>query len=261
MQTASAIPRPGIVVTRRGLAIVLAVLLAMGAAYVYLEMHFAYRAPGFPLAATPSLTLEFKEALGWQQFHSQFGQDKWIMACVFPGVRDGYYVDIGCGDGVIDSNSKALEDLGWKGIGVDPFPVNWEGRKGSLFREVVFSKKGETVQFRKAGFIGGIDHLIDAHRQRSAQSPVVEFTTTTIADILERAAAPLFIHYVSLDVEGAELDVLRAFPFAKHRVGAWTIEHNGEEPKRSQVRELLARHGYQLERQQLVDDWYVAEER
>jgi hypothetical protein len=66
---------------------------------------------------------------------------------------------------------------------------------------------------------------------------------------------------VSLDVEGAEYDVLQAFPFSTHRVGAWTIEHNNEEPKRSRIRSLLESHGYRFVRQQIADDWYVGPSR
>lgn len=259
MNTSVAVPRKGIEVTPKRMAFFLGGLLGFLAIYLFLEFHFSHRdqAGRFPAAPTPSLFLEIKQVLGLQEFHSQWGQDKWIVACVFPGVRDGYYVDIGCADGVRDSNTKALEDLGWTGIGIDPFPTNWDQRKGQLFREVVYSKKGEVVKFRQAGTLGGIDKHLGLYHDALKEQPLVEFTTTTIGDILERAKAPSFIHYVSLDTEGAEFEILRAFPFSKYRVGAFTIEHNGEEPKRSQIRQLLEKHGYRLERQHVVDDWYV----
>ena len=76
-------------------------------------------------------------------------------------------------------------------------------------------------------------------------------------DILARAAAPQFIHFMSLDVEGAELEALRAFPFDRYRVGAWTIEHNREEPKRSQIVALLAQHGYLRVNEWHQDDFFV----
>ena len=87
--------------------------------------------------------------------------------------------------------------------------------------------------------------------------PLVEFTTTTLADVLERANAPRFVHYVSIDTEGSELEVLKGFPLSDYRVGVFSIEHNGAKRKRQQIRALLERHGYRFVRQQLVDDWYV----
>jgi hypothetical protein len=69
-------------------------------------------------------------------------------------------VDVGSGDGVVSSNIKALEDLGWKGICIDPFPRNMEQRNCRLYKEVVYGVAGQKVRFRDAGFLGGIDDHI-----------------------------------------------------------------------------------------------------
>lgn len=227
------------------------------AAVVYLQHRFTYRFPGFPDGPSPSIRLELSQRLGWAQFYSQFGQDKWITGVVFPGVKNGYFVDVGSADGILYSNSKALENLGWKGVAVDPFPTNWSTRTCLLFREVVSSRKGDVVEFRLSGEIGGIVDTLGAYRTMTDKVPTVQLTTTTIADILQQARAPRYIHYVSLDVEGAEYDVLQAFPFSTHEVGAFTIEHNQEEPKRSRIRSLLESKGYRFVRQQVVEDWFV----
>ena len=113
------------------------------------------------------------------------------------------------------------------------------------------------IRFRQADVLGGIDELIEHHRAEVQSFPVVELTTTTLGDVLDRAKAPRFIHYISIDTEGSELEILEGLPFDRYSIGAFSIEHNGEEPKRQQIRELLAAHGYGLEREQLVDDWYV----
>ena len=234
---------------------VLAVLLAWGT----LEYASEYWHEPSPAARSPSIALEVKQDPGSQDFYAQFGQDKWIIHRVFPGVTDGYFVDIGAGDGIKDSNTKALEDLGWTGVAIEPFPTNWGSRKCTLFKEVVSSKKGEVVEFRMAGGWGGIDKHIGKMRNKVQTAPLVKLTTTTIGDILERADAPSFIHYVSLDIEGAEYEALKGFPFSKYKVGAFTIEHNSEEPKRRQIRELLKKNGYRFVRQRGVDDWYVSD--
>jgi hypothetical protein len=39
---------------------------------------------------------------------------------------------------------------------------------------------------------------------------------------------------MSLDIEGAELDALRGLSLDRYRFGAMAIEHNYEEPKRTQ---------------------------
>jgi len=233
-------------------------VLAVGVKSVsYLQHRYTYRFPGFPDAPSPSIPMELAQRFGWAQFYSQFGQDKWILGAVFPGVKNGYFVDVGSADGTVNSNSKALEDLGWTGVAIDPFPTNWSTRKCLLFREVVSRRKGDTVVFRVSGEVGGIEESLGKYRASTDKDPTVQLTTTTIADVLERARAPRYIHYLSLDVEGAEYEVLQAFPFSTHEVGAFTIEHNQEEPKRSLVRSLLESKGYRFVRQHVVEDWYV----
>jgi len=244
---------------RRTPWIVAAVLVALVAGgWAALERRFTYRFPGFPPARSPCLRLEIAERLGYRTFHSQFGQDKWILGAMFAGVDDGYFVDIGAGDAVILSNTKALEDAGWSGVCVEPFPVgDWSRRRAKLFEEVVYATAGEEVEFRMAGSHGGIDPHIDRWKDDVEAAGVVRLKTTTIGDVLARADAPRYIHYLSLDVEGAEFEVLLGFPFDDYRVGAMTIEHNGEEAKRRRVRDLLEANGYRFIREHVVEDWYA----
>lgn len=225
-----------------------------------LEYIFRYHFPGFPMARTPSLRLELYRTFGLQKLNGQFGQDLWIAGVVFPGVKDGYFVDIGAADGTFHSNTKALEDLGWTGVAIDPLPTNFDDRKAKLFKEVVSDKAGEVIEFRvniDTKGLSGMEKHLGKWKDAGGPKETLQFTTTTIGDILDRAGAPPFIHYISLDIEGAEEAALKGFPFDKYKVGAWTIEHNGEEPKRTNIRKLLEKNGYRFYKQQVVDDWYV----
>jgi FkbM family methyltransferase len=211
------------------------------------------------------IVVSAKEMLGLATFHSEFGQDKWVLEAVFPGVKNGFFLDVGSADGTIGSNTKALERKGRTGICIDPFPRNMEDRTCQMFKEVVFSQPGKLVKFRAAGNQGGVEDTLGAGLQslspedlaRAEKAPDVEFTTVTLGDILERAKAPSFIHFVSLDIEGAELHALRGFPFDKYRIGALDVEHNYEEPKRSEIEALMKSHGYKRVHSWYQDDFYV----
>ncbi len=196
------------------------------------------------------------------EYRGQLGQDKWILESVFPGVTRGYFLDVGSGDGVDISNSKALEDKGWTGICVDPFPKNMKTRTCQIFKEVVYSKAGKKIEFRTAGDYGGIDKHIIRYRQslRVITAGTVSLMTVTLGSILKRAKAPKFIHYMNLDIEGAELEAMKAFPFSRYKVGAITVEHNFVEPKRSKLKKLLQDNGYRLAKSLKWDDWYVLDE-
>ena len=192
------------------------------------------------------------------------GQDKWVSETVFPGVKNGFFLDVGSGDGTYMSNTKALEQKGWTGICIDPFPRNMQDRSCQIFKEVVFSKAGERVQFWAAEEWGGIiDDTFGVPKDKmqkyneALNARTVEFTTVTLADILERAKAPRFIHYVSMDIEGGELHALKGFPFDKYQIGALNVEHNYLEPKRGEIKALMESHGYERVHIWERDDYYV----
>jgi FkbM family methyltransferase len=244
---------------------VLLVAVALGSGYVGLKLGVRHQMNSecCQLPLSQSLIVSAKEKLGLATFYSQMGQDKWVSEKVFPGVKNGFFLDVGSGDGTFMSNTKALEQKGWTGICVDPFPRNMQDRSCHIFRDVVFSKAGERVKFWAADDWGGI--IEDSfgisknqmERYKNLNARTVEFTTVTLADILERAKAPRFIHYVSLDIEGGELHALKGFPFDKYQIGALTVEHNFREPKRSEIKALMESHGYKRVKASDRDDFYV----
>jgi hypothetical protein len=150
-----------------------------------------------------------------------------------------------------------LERHGWTGICIDPFPSNMEDRTCQMLKEVVFSAAGQKVQFQASGELGGVADTLGTWKDRAMKGRTVEFTTTTLADVLKRTNAPSFIHFMSLDIEGAELEALKAFPFDTHTFGALAVEHNDEEPKRTAIATLLQSHGYRRSHSWRQDDFYV----
>ena len=98
-------------------------------------------------------------------------------------------------------------------------------------------------------------------KESALRSEVVELETRTLTELLEQAKAPPFIHYMSIDIEGAELEALKGLDFSRYRIGALTIEHNFEEPKRSDIRKLLERNGYRYVRSVEQDDFFVGDTR
>jgi FkbM family methyltransferase len=197
-------------------------------------------------------------ALGLNEFKGITGQDLWVMHSVHPAVTDGFFVDLGSADGVAISNTWALEQNGWAGICIDPFPRNMESRTCQVFAEAVDNVGGRTVQFQNPGsYSGGILEYAGWWVSEKSRENAVEVKTTTLKDILRRGNAPSYIHYLNVDIEGAEYMALSEFPFDKYEFGAITIEHNGLEDQRARIRELLGKNGYRLEWAIRDQDWYV----
>jgi len=204
-----------------------------------------------------NLVLSVRQLLGREHFYSQIGQDVWALETAFPGVTHGFFLDVGSGDGVVASNTKALEDHGWTGICVDPFPTHMQGRTCQMFKEVVYSVAGRHMTFHQAGTLGGLTDTLGEWKEQAEKAPAVEFTTVTLGDILARAKAPPRIDFMSLDIEGAELEALRGFPFDRYQIGALDVEHNFEEPKRTEIEALMRRHGYLRVHSWQQDDFYL----
>lgn len=117
-----------------------------------------------------NLQVTFYEAGGLTKYSAEIGQDKWVLEKVFPDVANGYFVDVGSGHGTIGSNSRTLEERGWRGVCIDPFPVHMEGRTCEMFREVVFSKARMVIGFHTAGGLGGVaDTLPNGMTRRRAR--------------------------------------------------------------------------------------------
>lgn len=244
------------------LALVVAVSLMVGAAYFSprgqaLARHLEENSRCCQLPIGRALAIAWQEAIGDPPYPSEIGQDKWVAEAMFPEVRDGVFLDVGSGHGQIGSNTRALEARGWTGICVDPFPTAMEGRTCHMVKEVVSSEAGKTVLFHTHDGLGGIADTLGKWKDEASKAPAVELTTVTLAQVLDEAKAPAFIHFLSLDIEGAELDALRGIPFDRYRFGAMAIEHNEEEPKRSDIIAFLQARGYRRVHTYRQDDYFA----
>ena len=182
--------------------------------------------------------------------------------------RDGYFVEFGATDGVYLSNTLLLErELGWTGLLAEPARVWHEGlastRQARIDTRCVYSTTGQTVAFREVAADQALSTMVeytgcDLHEptRRTGQNYDVE--TVSLVDLLDEHGAPDIIDYLSLDTEGSELAILKAFDFSRYEFGVITCEHNNT-PIRNDVLDLLVKHGYRrvLNGVSLFDDWYV----
>jgi hypothetical protein len=191
--------------------------------------------------------------------NGELGADAWVLSMF---QKPGFYVDVGSADGVQHSNSNELERCGWNGICIDAYPRNFETRTCIVEKAVLGPESGKEVTFiysEDRPNLSGISESLGWHANTVLQSKHREETHVTrrLSDILDKHGAPQFIEYMNLDIEGGEFDVLSTFPFDKYSFGCLTVEHNYEEPKRTQIRNLLQSKGYVFEKEVKWDDWYV----
>jgi Methyltransferase FkbM domain len=131
------------------------------------------------------------------------------------------------------------------GLCIEPNPTYWldlSARRCSLVGAVVGKNRMEQVSFTlaKKEFGGIIGTKFDHTSLRKGMRPR-DFFTVPLLEIFQRNNVPTSIDYLSLDIEGAELYVMEAFPFDQYTIRIITIER----PKKA-LREILEKNGYKL---------------
>ena len=216
------------------------------------------------------ITFRFWRATGLRQrWLSSKGQDRWVIS-IFSGMREGFFVEVGAGNGFIGSDTYVLEaDFGWHGICVEPNPHFYHELTAVVNRrcmcvQACVDRKPQLVEFAVAGDMSGIvaedtdntPPLRETRLRRLRRSGnIVQLRSTTLDAVLAQCGAPHVIHYMSIDVEGAEERVLSAFPFDRYDVKALTVER----PTRV-IHDLLSSAGFVLARYHLHDGFYVRRE-
>jgi FkbM family methyltransferase len=198
--------------------------------------------------------------------YSQIGQDLEVVK-FYNNKQNGFFIEVGASDGITLSNTYLLEtQFNWKGICCEPIPKNFEklvkNRKNSVcFKEAVYNQSGLILTFdiaNKYDLLSGISTHIDKYRKDvNANKTTIQVQTITLLDVLDRANAPSFIEYMSLDTEGSEFEILKNFDFGKYTFGLIDVEHNFIEPRRTEIRNLLASKGYIYKGENRWDDMYV----
>ena len=154
--------------------------------------------------------------------------------------NNGYFVDLGAGDGITGSNTFILEKFyKWNGLCVDPNPTFLKSLCGSrdvLISDLAVSKEsGKVVDFKYLAqnrneffgwnFRSGISSNVD---DTSVNFDNHKVFTITLTDLLDLYKAPKEIDYISIDIEGSEIDALEGFDFNKYHVRSFSIEFNND---------------------------------
>lgn len=181
---------------------------------------------------------------------SQNGEDL-ILWEFFGKKRTGVCVDVGAYDGVGFSNTYFFEAIGWSAVLVEAVP--------ELYAQCVAARPYSTVVHAACGAHQGQVEFTVVEGARgvatlSSMKPdrvriereggtvrTVEVPLRTLDEILAAVTGP--IDFVSIDVEGAELDVLHGFDLARFQPRLLVIEDNSAGADRS-VSDWLQKQGY-----------------
>ena len=172
-----------------------------------------------------------------------------ILRPLFESFPNGecFFVDLATNHWHDGSNTWPLETFlpNWSGICIEPNPKYHRGilenRKCVLVTNPVASENKKVPFIFDDGLGGIFDENYDGKNKVAALAVTLE--TATLNQILERfAPAALSVKpfgYLSLDVEGGEYEVMRAFDFERYKFLVMTVER----PK-DVLHHLLVKNGY-----------------
>jgi FkbM family methyltransferase len=175
----------------------------------------------------------------------------------FGGAQRGFYVDVGAADPTLGSQTWHLEQAGWDGIVIEPRPDYAEKlrqhRRAKVYEAACSSPRnvGTKPLHLLAGFSSLRDELVVAGMRPRGS---IDVATTTLDQILIDAKAPVPIDFVSIDVEGHELEVLEGFDLARWQPRLLLVEDHLLSLRLH--RTLLAR-GYRWVRRTDLNGWYL----
>ncbi|CAH7047308.1 hypothetical protein VCHA50P417_90043 [Vibrio chagasii] len=145
-------------------------------------------------------------------------------------VQNGVYVDIGANHPIEDSVTKAFYEQGWYGVNVEPeeeyFKLLEVDRPRDKNFNLAVTSTGKPIELYVSSIRGWSTTDGDTLETLESKSALVtkkKVSSITLDNLIEKAEITE-IHFLKVDVEGAEKDVLQSFSFDKVRPWVVVVE-------------------------------------
>lgn len=176
-------------------------------------------------------------------FYSQDNQDKFLEQNVFKGYKQGFFIDVGAHDGITFNNTLYFEKNNeWTGINIEPiknvFDTLVMNRPNSInLNCAVCNSDGETEFYCNTGhteMLSGIKSTFDPRHYNRLQNENKQWhCTTDVIKVNTKKMETIFdehnishVNYLSIDVEGAEFEVIKSINFDKVFIDVIGFENN-----------------------------------
>jgi len=164
---------------------------------------------------------------------SQVGQSAFVDN-LLSGRRGGFFVECGAADGETVSNSLFFElKRNWTGLLIEANPdfhraLLDKNRRAYVLRTCLSTERRPmTVHLQPAGFLGGIaDKMHRSHLSfiGANMKPAIKVNCFPLNAVLA-ALEVSHVDYLSLDVEGPEIEILRTVDWTRLSIDVITVEY------------------------------------
>jgi FkbM family methyltransferase len=185
-------------------------------------------------------------------------------------IENGFYIDIGAQHPITDSVSKAFYERGWRGIHVEPVKkyadLLRQDRPDEVVIEAAVSDShgfSTLYDFPETGLSTLAPQVAEMHHGSGCQSERRTIPTVTLDDVFSFAGTR-DIHWLKIDVEGHEHEVLRGWKTSMAR--PWIVCVEGTVPNSTTVAKggwepLLFAKGYNYTYFDGLNHFYTASSR
>ena len=234
--------------------------------YAYLAVRYAYLGARKKRISVEQFQKNYPgvkifEMIGQKnrKLYSQHNQDYLVYENFFKEKKDGFFCDIGGNHPLKINNTLYFEELGWNGFAFEPLPhmtKQWiEHRKAKLFPFALSDVEDDMAFTIIHGendwedMLSYVDSTSMVDYEYKKESIIVK--TKLLKKVLDSENIT-HVDYMSIDVEGHEINVLKGIDFNRVRFDVITIENNfgGAGDKRhygdDEIRNILLRNGFIL---------------
>ena len=181
----------------------------------------------------------------YRKISYSYGSVDLLLEHIFKNQSQGFYIDVGCQHPVMNNNTYLLYKKGWNGINIDLDKKNIDlfnfYRKRDLnINFAISSREGERELFfyHDKSAINTLEKSV-ANYQRAQVKEIKKVKTKTLNSIIENSKFnDLTIDFLSIDVEGHELDVIKGFDLKKYKPKVVIIEFLDLSLKKLEIKNL-----------------------
>jgi FkbM family methyltransferase len=185
-------------------------------------------------------------------------------------VQNGFYIDVGANDPEEHSVTKAFYDAGWRGISIEPLPSFHQAFLERRPRDVNLAiaagaTNGELTLYDTPdvrGWASPEQSVAELHRLEGHEVIEMSVPVRTLASVCEQYVQG-DIHFLKIDVEGFEGEVLKGMDFARWRPWILVIEAtlpNSRETNHAAWEDMVTGQRYRFAWFDGLNRYYVAEE-
>jgi len=172
-----------------------------------------------------------------EKYTSQAGQDKIIKKNFFDGKKNGFFIEIGAYDGISGSNCYHFERfLNWDGVAIEPSIIQFEklkkNRKCKLLNNAISDEVKEVEFIEVTEGLTQMSGINDSSFKRNidiiSNNQLSKTTSTNLKTITFDEIAPKNkdVDYLSIDIEGGEMNLLKSIDFKINNIKVISVENN-----------------------------------